>query len=125
MAGLGVDHCIDFKSEDFTQVITDPVDVVIDLIGGQVGIASLEVLASNGRLVTVPTITADEVISVGKKNQKEVFGMVVRFDMKELSYLATLAAEGKLSVEIFKSFALSDAGVAQQLLELVVLGAEK
>ena len=114
---LGVDHCIDYHSEDFTKAITEPVDVVIDLIGGQVGILSLDVLSSSGRMVTVPTITAEEVIAAGKKNQRDVVGIVMQFNMKALAYLAALVAEKKLFVEIYKSFHLADAASAHRLLE--------
>ncbi|GAG79275.1 unnamed protein product, partial [marine sediment metagenome] len=58
LAELGADQCIDFRSADFTEVITEQVDVVIDLIGAQVGIKSLVVLAENGCMVSVPTISA-------------------------------------------------------------------
>ena len=113
----GVDLCIDYEIDDFTKVITEPVDVVIDLIGGHVGIQSLNVLSKNGIMVSVPTITAKDVIAAGKKINKTVVGVVVQFNMQELSYLAGLVNIGQLSVDVFKDFPLAEAATAQRLLE--------
>lgn len=48
---LGADQVIDYKTQDFTTVVSD-VDVVLDLIGDETQVRSYEVLRKGGRLVS-------------------------------------------------------------------------
>lgn len=55
---LGAEHCVDYKKEDFAEVIlgkTDGkgVDIVLDFIGGPYFSQNLAVLAEEGRLVSI------------------------------------------------------------------------
>lgn len=51
--GLGADRVIDYRKEDFASVLGRTVDVVFDMIGGDVLTRSYEVLVPGGRLVTI------------------------------------------------------------------------
>ncbi len=58
---LGADEAIDYKNEDFTQILSE-IDVVFDTIGGDVQSSSYQVLRKEtGRLVTI----------VGQPDEKE------------------------------------------------------
>ena len=56
LLSLGTDQIINYETESFEKILTD-LDLVIDLIGGKVGVLSLKTLKPDGRIVTVPTIT--------------------------------------------------------------------
>ncbi len=114
---LGADQCIDYLSEDFRTVIDKPVDAVIDLVGGGVGLNSLEVLAKDGRMITVPTITSEKIIDRGKELNKTVFGMIVNFNMVELGYLVDLIYHQSISICVYRVFDLEEAQSAHRLLE--------
>ena len=49
---LGVDEFVNYREEDFESVV-DPVDIVVDTVGGDVQQRSVEVLDENGVLVSV------------------------------------------------------------------------
>ncbi|PIQ42407.1 MAG: quinone oxidoreductase [Gammaproteobacteria bacterium CG11_big_fil_rev_8_21_14_0_20_46_22] len=117
LQALGADQCIDYGEEDFRYAIGKPVDVVIDLVGGDVGAQSIDCLAANGILVTVPTITAEKVIAAAKDKNRKALGLLKKDNMEDLRYLADLANEKKLKVEISHQFRLNEAIAAHQLLE--------
>jgi len=50
--GLGAAEVVDYTTTDFTQAV-DRVDVVLDLVGGEYGKRSLQLLPDNGRYITV------------------------------------------------------------------------
>ncbi|WP_035051036.1 NADP-dependent oxidoreductase [Carnobacterium pleistocenium] len=52
LIALGVDRFIDYKNEDFEQVLTD-FDLVLDLIGGETQEKSFSVLKKGGRLISL------------------------------------------------------------------------
>lgn len=58
---LGADEVIDYKSEDFTAVVSD-VDVVLDLVGGETQARSFQVLRRGGRLVST-TMPPDQSVA--------------------------------------------------------------
>src|SRR5918992_1982084 len=54
---LGIDEAVDYRAEAFEKVV-EPVDLVLDLIGGEVAARSLDVLHPEGRLVCLPSAAA-------------------------------------------------------------------
>lgn len=52
LTALGVDHFIDYKTEDFEQTLNE-IDLVLDPLGGETQEKSLHVLKKNGRLVSL------------------------------------------------------------------------
>ena len=59
---LGIDEAIDYRAEAFERAI-EPVDVVYDLIGGDVAKRSLDVLHPDGRLICLPSAAAAEAMA--------------------------------------------------------------
>ena len=49
---LGADHCIDYKSEDFSEIAKD-INVVLDVMGASYLEKNMKVLAPNGRIVVI------------------------------------------------------------------------
>jgi len=86
------------------QLAPDGVDVVIDLVGGDVLAATPALLADGGRVASV----------VDAEGVKELGGIYVfvRPDGDMLGRLLTLVADGKLKVEVADTFPLDKAGAA-------------
>ena len=57
LADLGVDEAVDYRSRRFEEVV-EPVDVVYDLIGGDVSVRSLDVLRPDGIMIVLPSSAA-------------------------------------------------------------------
>jgi NADPH:quinone reductase-like Zn-dependent oxidoreductase len=114
---LGVDEPIDYDAGPFEQVASE-VDVVLDLVGGdEHGLRSLEALHEGGLLIAVPSGLSAEVAAAAEKASKRATGMLVEPDHAGLEALATLAANGRLRVEVGESFALAEAASAHELIE--------
>lgn len=114
---IGADQCIDYRKDNFVTAISHSVDVVIDLIGGEVGVTSLNCLSEKGKLVTVPTITAEAIIAAGKKKNRVAMGLLKTNNTQDLAYLVNQVAQGHLHIEIEKIFHLEEAILAHTLLE--------
>jgi NADPH2:quinone reductase len=116
LAGLGVHEVIDYHS---TRVEDEcyGLDVVLDLIGGETGKRSLHTLSEHGVLVTIPTVTADDIITEAETMGLRAHGMTVRPDVFHLEEIAELIEDGDVRVHIEKAFPLDQVRQAHQLLE--------
>jgi NADPH2:quinone reductase len=103
LKSLGIDEIIDYHNTPFIDVVTD-IDLVIDLVGGDVGLQSLKVLKSTGRLVTVPTITRDAILAKASKGNIEATGMLAENSKDDLESLANLIADNKIALKVSASF---------------------
>jgi len=116
LAGLGVHEVIDYR----TTRIEDEcygLDVVLDLIGGEVGKRSLHTLSEHGVLVTIPTATADEIITEAEAMGLRAHGMTVRPDVFHLEEIAELIEDGDVRIHIDQAFPLDQVQQAHQTLE--------
>ncbi len=116
LAGLGVHEVIDYH----TTRIEDEcygLDVVLDLIGGDVGKRSLHTLSEYGVLVTIPTVTADEIITRAESMGLRAHGMTVRPDVFHLEEIAELIEDGDVRIHIDQTFSLDQVQQAHQILE--------
>jgi len=116
LTDLGVDEIIDYRNTPFIDVVTD-IDLVIDLVGGDVGLQSLKALKPTGRIVTVPTITRDTILAKASKENIEATGMLAENNKADLEALAELIAEKKITLKVSASFPLAEARDAHDLLE--------
>jgi NADPH:quinone reductase-like Zn-dependent oxidoreductase len=111
---LGANEVVDFLKEDFSKIVAD-VDIVLDVIGGDIQLKSCEVLKENGVLVSTISMP-DPVIS----KQKRVQGKLVWQDLsgKDLERIAALIEEGKIKpAHITKTLPLKQAVIAHELIE--------
>ncbi|MGF1705606.1 NADP-dependent oxidoreductase [Enterovibrio baiacu] len=104
--GLGA-TALDYAASSLETQVSD-VDVLIDLVGGDVGEAALACVAKNGRVVTVPTITADRIIAAAQPLGIDVKGMLVVPNPEQMDTLLALVQEGKVRVEIAKTYPLEE-----------------
>ncbi|YCK38047.1 NADP-dependent oxidoreductase [Actinomadura sp. ATCC 39365] len=114
LRGLGADELIDYTETDFEAVV-EPVDVVIDTIGGAYGPRSLKILRPGGILVSLASpaeaYLAEEAAAVGRR---AVF-MIVEADQAGLRQVAELVEAGLLRPEIDRVFPLERAAEAHEL----------
>ncbi|MCM0614299.1 NADP-dependent oxidoreductase [Marinobacter sediminum] len=116
LAELGVHEVIDYHSSDVAEECYG-LDVVLDLIGGKAGKRSLHTLGEHGVLVTIPTVTADEIISAAEGLGLRAHGMTVRPDVFHLDEIAELIEDGDVKVHIERAFPLEQVADAHELLE--------
>lgn len=116
LAELGVHEVIDYHNTDVTEECYG-LDLVLDLVGGEAGKQALKTLSEHGIMVTVPTVTADEIISHAETLGLRAHGMTMRPDAYQLDDIAELIEDGDVRVHIERAFALEQVEAAHQLLE--------
>ncbi|ERP99134.1 alcohol dehydrogenase [Marinobacter sp. ES-1] len=116
LAELGVHEVIDYHTTDIADECYG-LDVVLDLIGGETGKRSLQTLSESGVLVTIPTVTADEVVSAAEAMGVRAHGMKTRPDVFHLEEIAELIEDGDVRVHVDRVFPLEQARDAHDLLE--------
>lgn len=116
LAGLGVHEVIDYQQVDFVDECYG-LDVVLDLVGGETGRRSLHALSEHGVLVTIPTITADDVVSEAERLGLRAHGMTVRPDIDQLEEVLELIEDGDVRVHVDEIYPASAAADAHRVLE--------
>ena len=110
LRGLGVDEPF---GKDESIALRD-VDVVLDAVGGEVGIGALQAVRDGGVLVTVSGSSVPALVAAAA-GRVRVAGILVEPDRLGLEALAALAAEGKLRPYVERTFPLEEAGAAHAL----------
>jgi NADPH:quinone reductase-like Zn-dependent oxidoreductase len=114
---LGVDEAVDYRSEAFEKVV-DPVDLVFDLIGGEVSRRSLDALHPDGRLICLPSAAAADALAAAAERGLRATGMLVEPDGDGLEDLARLVDQRRLRVLVSETFPLERAAHAHRAGEL-------
>jgi NADPH:quinone reductase-like Zn-dependent oxidoreductase len=110
---LGLDEAINYQGTAFEKVI-DPVDVVLDLIGGEVAQRSLDVLRPDGLMVTLPSSSAADAVAAATQRGLRAVGMIVEPDGHGLDQLAELVRRGELRPVVAETFPLERADAAHE-----------
>ena len=114
LAELGVDEAVDYRSQKFEEVV-EPVDVVYDLIGGDVSVRSFDVLSPDGIMIALPSAAATAAVEAARDRNLNVVGMMVEPDGDGLEELAELVERGALRVLVDETFPLEQAADAHRL----------
>ncbi|MFM4928733.1 NADP-dependent oxidoreductase [Aeromonas veronii] len=117
---LGARWMVDYHDANWpAQVMAEvgQVDLVLDLVGGESGKAALACVKPRGRLVTVPTITAQQIKDAGAAAGIEVVGMLVHPDQKQLGQMLMLLRQGEVKVTLASEFPLAEGALAHQAIE--------
>ncbi|WP_068977416.1 MULTISPECIES: NADP-dependent oxidoreductase [Aeromonas] len=116
---LGASRIVDYHQAEWcAEVIADgQFDLVLDLVGGESGKAALACVKSGGRLVTVPTITAQLIKDAGVAAGIEVVGMLVHPDQQQLGQMLLLLRQGDVKVTLAGEFPLAEGALAHQAIE--------
>ncbi len=108
---LGCDRAIDYKKERVEQAARD-VDVVLDLVGGDLQRRAFACLKRGGRLVSAVQ-PPDETLAAERGVKASFFRM--QPDAGQLKELATKLEAGELKTEVAKVLPLSQAAEAEEL----------
>jgi NADPH:quinone reductase-like Zn-dependent oxidoreductase len=110
---LGVDQLIDYTRTNVAGEVTD-IDVVLDLVGGAVGVASVPVLRDGGLLISVPIAIDLEPLRAAAAGRVHVTGILVEPDRTGMDAIAALASAGKLRQRIARTLPLDQAACAHE-----------
>ena len=108
---MGADEVIDYKTQDFSQLVKD-VDVVADLVGGETQNKSFVVLKTGGKLLSIVMPPSAELAE--KYNVSGEFIMATP-SYKKLAYCEQWILEGKIKAQVAQTMKLEQAAAAQDL----------
>jgi NADPH2:quinone reductase len=127
---LGVDEAIDYTAKDFSREILRltggrGVDVVLEMVGGDIYTKSLEVLAPGGRLISIggaagPIPEKPPALEEGRKATRFSITNYLNArpeQFKQFDTLLDLVRQKKLKVVIDRKFPLAEVKAAQRYLE--------
>ncbi|MET9967946.1 NADP-dependent oxidoreductase [Streptomyces sp. NPDC006356] len=114
LRGLGADELIDYRETDFAEAVKD-VDVVLDTLGGETSVRSLQVLRPGGVVVSILPVGSDEFHEEAERLGVRAVRMLVDADRADLRAITDLVERGQLRVEIAGTFPLADAAEAHAL----------
>jgi len=97
---LGADKVIDYKKEDFSEMLHD-FDIVLDSMGGEIQTKSYKVLKPHGKLVSVAQPPIEEET---EKYQVDAGFVWLEPKGEQLQQLADMYESGKLKVVIGETF---------------------
>ena len=115
LKALGACQVLDYH-QDWQQQLEQPVDLLLDLVGGESGEAALKAVKSGGRVVTVPTLSANTIIAAANRLDVNACGMLVRFDKLALQLMLQLIASQKLTLHIQACYSPTEIAKAHALL---------
>lgn len=113
--GLGAIAALDYHT-DIYAANSGKFDVVVDTIGGEAAIRSLDLLKSGGILVGVAPPN-DKTMAAATAAGKRAAGLQVRPDGAQLADIGRLIDAGKVRTTIAQVFPLSEAGKAHDLIK--------
>lgn len=114
LATLGCEHAIDYRHQSLNEY-TNSMDLIIDCVGGETGIEALPCLKSKGVLVTLPSVTKDQVIAAGAAQRRRVEAIRCEPSAAQLEKIGELVADDQLKLHIGETFPLEKAAEAFQL----------
>ncbi|WP_414169300.1 NADP-dependent oxidoreductase [Streptoverticillium reticulum] len=111
---LGADELIDYRTADFTAI--EPVDLVLDTLGGETAVRSLGTLKPGGLLVSIaftdlPGDFSAQAAALGVRARP----LLVEADQEGMRAIADLAAAGRLRAVVEAAFPLEQAVKGHEL----------
>jgi len=113
LQGLGADEVIDYNAQDFTTVLND-IDVIFDLIGGEVHQRSFKVLKSSGRMAYIAPLLKG---ASPPREDVTVLRPNVQRDRAHLLRIIDLLEAGVIKVPNIQEIPLDDACAAHDLID--------
>jgi len=127
---LGAERVVNYKTEDFEQVLQPyGIDVILDMVGGDYTPKNIRLLRPDGRLTFINAMKgADSMINIRALMSKRVVltGSMLKPRSDEvkaaliddvLANVWPLVKTGQLKPVVYRTFPLSEAAAAQQLME--------
>lgn len=114
---LGADEVIDYRKQRFEEEVED-VDFVLDTIGGDNFVRSLEVLKPDGMIVLLPSNKKEEADRAAEERHfKNYKHMLMHSSGKDMQAIAGLIRDGAMKVHVDKTFSFEEIPQAQEQLE--------
>jgi len=104
LKSLGADQVIDYRTEDFTDLLKD-YDIVLDSMGGEVQSNSYKVLKPKGKLVSIAQPPSEEEAA---EHQVDAGFLWLEPNGEQLKHLADMYFDGKLKVVIGETFPFNE-----------------
>lgn len=98
LANLGA-HAINYQFAPVSERLSD-IDVLIDLVGGDVALDALKCLKDNARVVTIPTITKELICEKATMLGFSATGMLVEPNPEQLDAMLYMVSVGLLKVDV-------------------------
>ena len=114
LAELGADDAIDYTTEPVAERAHE-VDVILDLVGGDSGLAALPALRDGGVFIAVPSSSGLDALHDAAAGRVRVTGILVEPDRLGMEALAGLAEAGALRAEVAATFPLAEAARAHEI----------
>ncbi|MGL5120998.1 MAG: NADP-dependent oxidoreductase [Plesiomonas shigelloides] len=117
---LGAHEIIDYHQPLPTaaDIVPRQVDVLFDLVGGDAGIRALPWVKPSGRVLTLPTISAERVCqAAAERGISTAVGLLAQPNVHDLQALLALIAQGELHIMLSKEYPLQDGAEAHRELE--------
>jgi NADPH:quinone reductase-like Zn-dependent oxidoreductase len=114
LGSLGLHEAINYRGTAFEKVV-EPVDLVLDLVGGDVAMRSLDALRPGGLLISLPSGSAAEAIAAAPHRGLRATGMLVEPDGDGLEELAAMVRTRHLKVLVEETFPLERAAEAHKV----------
>ena len=125
----GAARCVDYKTEDFEQAFADePINVILDSIGGDYTAKNLRLLAAGGHLqhinamhgarpeIDLLEIMRKRIVLSGSMLSPQSADFKAALLAEVEARVWPLAASGQLQPVIYRTFPLAEAAAAQQLM---------
>lgn len=109
-------HAINYQFAPVSERLEN-IDVLIDLVGGDVALDALKCLNDQARVVTVPTLSANLICEKAQLLGFEANGMLVEPDPQQLDTLLYMVSVGLLKTEIQHIYSYQEAVIAHQAIE--------
>ncbi|MFY9924857.1 MAG: NADP-dependent oxidoreductase [Opitutaceae bacterium] len=113
LRNLGIDQVVDYEREKFEDMV-QPVDVVLDTMGGEIQERSWKVLKRGGILISIVSPPSVEAAAAHGVRQAFVF---IKPSADQLTSIAALVDAEKLKAIVETTLPLSDATRGQELSE--------
>jgi NADPH:quinone reductase-like Zn-dependent oxidoreductase len=113
LRGLGADEAIDYRTTDFSEVLSD-VDVVLDTIGRDTSTRSLRVLRPGGIVVSILAVGSDDLFREAAALGVRAKRMLVDSSHAHLAEIRALVDAGRLRATIADTFTLDQAAEAHR-----------
>ncbi|RYZ23315.1 MAG: NADP-dependent oxidoreductase [Chitinophagaceae bacterium] len=113
---LGASEMIDYRKEDFRERLQD-IDLVLDTIGGDTALHSLDVLRPGGQLISIVGGAKEPVAATATERGLTARNYLVHSSGADMEVLAQLMATGKLVPTIDHRFAFEEMAAAHAQVE--------
>lgn len=114
---IGADEVIDYKNQKFEDMVKD-IDFILDTVGGENFVRSLQVLKPEGMIVLLPSNKKEEADKAAREHHiKNYRHILMHSDGEDMQHIASMLSDGSLKVHIDKTFPFAQIPQAHQEME--------